>query len=292
MSASGRATRERSSGTNMAPRRHPSRLTVVVVDDKNAKEDKAEQATTTEHDAPADAHRPARAPMTVRGPLLAVCGLCGGAGTSTLALLVAVTVTREGAGAVLVGDTGGPSGGLSSYAGVAAPRSLDEAAEHIGSGLPTGQLVASTDEGLRVLATEPRVGVKCAPDGIELLLDHARERYALTVIDCGTLAREADQVALGKASHVAWVLPASGARRAWQVLKAVHPYPASSELIVARHDERVPKAAIRELRQLAEQRRATLVLFPSVPDLGTGKLARALELAQVSLQAIAGVLRR
>lgn len=291
MSASGRVTGARG-GTNMAPRRFPSRLTVVGGGDENAREHKPERATTTRHDAPAAPDRPARAPVTVRGPLLAVCGLCGGAGTSTLALLVALTVTREGAGPVLVGDTGGPSGGLSWYAGVAAPYSLDEAAEHVASGLPTGQLVASTDEGLRVLATEPRIGVKCARDGIELLLDHARERYALTVIDCGTLAREADQVALGKASHVAWVLPASGVRRAWQVLKAVHPYPASSELIVARHDERAPKAAIRELRQVAEQRRATLVLFPSVPDLASGKLDRALELAQVPLQAIAGVLGR
>ncbi len=223
-----------------------------------------------------------------------MCGLCGGAGASTLALLLALKVTRDGAVPVLVADTGGPSGGLSCYAGVAAPHSLDEAAEHVASGLPTGQLVASTDEGLRVLATEPRVGAQCARDGIELLLDHARERYALTVIDCGTLAREADQVALGKASHVAWVLPAtaSGVRRARPVLKAVHPYPASSELIVARHDERAPKASIRELRQMAEQRRATLVLFPSVPDLTSGKLDRALEVAQVPLQAITGVLGR
>ena len=58
---------------------------------------------------------------------------------------------------MLVADTGGPSGGLSCYAGVTAPRSLAEAAEHVAAGLPTGQLVATTDDGLRVLATEPRV---------------------------------------------------------------------------------------------------------------------------------------
>ena len=79
-----------------------------------------------------------------------------------------------------------------------APRSLIEAAEHVAAGLPTGQLVATTADGLRVLATEPRFTLACAREGVELLLEHARERYALTVIDCGTLAREADQVALAK----------------------------------------------------------------------------------------------
>ena len=114
------------------------------------------------------------------------------------------------------------------------------------------------------------------------------------MIDCGTLAREADQVALAKASHVAWVLPAtaSGARRGGRVLEAVNPYLPGRELIIARHDERKPKAAMRELRRLAEQRQATLVLLPSLPDLATGKLDRAIELAQVSLQAIERVLAR
>ena len=114
------------------------------------------------------------------------------------------------------------------------------------------------------------------------------------MVDCGTLAREADQVALAKASHVAWVLPAtgSGVRRARRVLEAANPCPSGRELIVARHDERAPKTAVRELKRLAEHRRATLVLFPSLPDLAVGQLDRALELAQVSLQAIAGALGR
>ena len=114
------------------------------------------------------------------------------------------------------------------------------------------------------------------------------------MIDCGTLAREADQVALAKASHVAWVLPAtaSGARRARPRARGGQPVPAGRELIIARHDERAPKAAMRELRRLAEQRQATLVLLPSLPDLAAGKLDRVVELAQVSLQAIDGGARR
>src|SRR5205823_559790 len=99
-------------------------------------------------------------------------------------------------------------------------------------------------------------------EAIELLLAHARERYALTVIDCGTLAREADQVALAKASHVAWVLPASssGVRRSRPVLEAINPYLLGREMIVARQDDGTRKAPLHELKRLAEDRHAPLVL--------------------------------
>ena len=266
------------------------RLTVVVDERANTDPD----AAVAEQNAVVSADAPAPARVLTRGPLLAVSGLCGGAGATTLAYLVAAHAAREGPGPVLVADTGGPSGGLSCYAGVTAPRSLTDAAEYVASGLPTGQLVATTDDGLRVLAAGPQFTLECARDGVELLLEHARGRYALTVVDCGTLAREADQVALAKASHVAWVLPAtgSGVRRARRVLEAANPCPSGRELIVARHDERAPRTAVRELKRLAEHRRAALVLFPSLPDLVVGQLDRALELAQVSLQAIAGALGR
>jgi Flp pilus assembly CpaE family ATPase len=270
--------------------RQVRRLTVVAEERGDTKP----SARVTSRDADASSDEPEQTSIVARGPLLAVSGLCGGAGASTLAYLLASYVAREGSGLVLVADTGGPGGGLSCYAGVTAPRSLTEAAEYVASGLPTGPLVATTDAGLRVLATEPQLMPQCARNGIELLLDHARERYALTVLDCGTLAREADQVALAKASHLAWVLPAtdSGVRRARRVLEAANSCLPGRELIVARHDERAPKTAMRELRRLAEDRRATLVLFPSLPDLAVGQLDRALDLAQVSLQAIAGALTR
>ena len=230
----------------------------------------------------------------MRGRLLAVCGLCGGAGASTLAYLVALAAARSDPGSVLVGDTGGPTGGISYYAGVEAPRSLSEVAEQIASGLPTGQLLATTSEGVRVLASGPRFIAECPRAGIEMLLDQARERYALCVIDCGTLSRESDQVALTSASHVAWVLPAStsGARRALRVLDAITPTPPGHEVIVARHDGTAGAPPLRELKRLAACRGGTLVLLPRLPDLATGDVAAALDTAQVSLQAIQGVLAR
>ena len=100
-----------------------------------------------------------------RGPLLAVCGLCGGAGASTIAYLTALAAARRGTGAVLVADTGGPTGGISHYAGVQAPRSLTELAEHVHAD-SVRQPVATTRDGLRVLATEPRLTHTCEGEAL------------------------------------------------------------------------------------------------------------------------------
>ena len=229
-----------------------------------------------------------------RGPLLAVCGLSGGAGASTLAYLTALAAARSTTGAVLLADTGGPGGGISRYAGVETPRSLSEVSELLAASLPVGQLLATTSDGLRVLATGPRLAADCARDGIELLLDHARRRYTLTVIDCGTLARQADQIALAKASHVAWILPAStgAVDRGHKTLDALAPHPSGREMLLARHMPSDRRRALRELRDLARERRAPLILLPSLPELATGHTRAALETAQVPLQAVLGALAR
>jgi Flp pilus assembly CpaE family ATPase len=229
-----------------------------------------------------------------RGPLLAVCGLCGGAGTSTLAYLIALAVARSSPRPVLVTDTSSPGGSIASMAGVESPRSLTELAGHVAAGLPTGQLVASTRDGLRVLATEPRLAGTCDGEALGLLLDQARERYALTVIDCGTLAQQASQVALTRASHVAWVLPAtvSAISRAQSVLAATDSSRVGGELVLARPHAHQPRAAMGELKRLAADRQATLILVPDLPDLATAGAAQAIEIAQIPLQAILGALSR
>ena len=205
-----------------------------------------------------------------------MCGLCGGAGASTLAYLTALAEARSERGDVLLADTGGPTAGIAHYAGVETPRSLSEVSELLAAGLPVGQLLATTRDGLRVLATGPRLAADCARDGIELLLDHARRRYTLTVIDCGTLARQADQIALAKASHVAWVLPATAGAvdRGRKTLDALAPHPSGREMLLARHKPSDRRRALRELRDLARERRAPLILLPSLPELTTGNTTR------------------
>jgi Flp pilus assembly CpaE family ATPase len=265
------------------PRGRASRVTVI-----------ADEQSGVSTDPSNNHHAPAITASLHRRPLLAVCGLCGGAGASTLAYLTALAAARRGKGAVLVADTGGPTAGISHYAGVQAPRSLTEAAEQVQAGLPTGQLIATTSDGLRVLATAPMLASTCSREGVELLLAHARERYTLTVIDCGTLAREADQIAFASATHVAWVIPATtgAVDRGRQLLDAIAPHPSSRETLIARHDPSDRRTAVRELRDLARERRAPLILLPCLPEPATANTPAALETAQVPLQAVLGALAR
>ena len=230
-----------------------------------------------------------------RGLLVAVCGLCGGAGASTQAYLIAAAEQAVlEPGTVLVADTGGPGSQLADYAGVASPRSLTEAADLAAASQPIGQLVAVAGDGLRVLACGPGFATDCAADGVSMLLDHARSHYGLSVIDCGTLARHADQIALVKATHIVWVLPAtsSAARSGERLLDQINPSLSATEIVVARCDPSQPKAPLRMLRRLAQQRHAPLVLMPAVGDLAETKLQKALEVSQISLQAIHGQLAR
>jgi len=265
------------------PRRRSSRVTIIADEHSGVSND------------PSDNDRaPAIAASPRRGPLLAVCGLCGGAGASTLAYLTALAAARSRTGDVLLADTGSPGGGISHYTGVGTPRSLSEVAELLAAGLPVAQLLATTSEGVRVLATGPRFATDCAREGVELLLDHARRRYTLTVVDCGTLSRQADQIALANASHVAWVLPASAGAvdRGRKTLDALNPCPSGREMLIARHDPSDRGTAVRELRDLARQRRAPLILLPSLPEPATVNTPAALETFQVPLQAILGALAR
>ena len=237
---------------------------------------------------------PARQPEPGRGALLAVCGLCGGAGASTLSLLIAHYAASQRDGPVLVCDTGGPGAGIAAYAHTEAPRSLIEVAQLIDNGLPTGRPYTTTGDGLRVLATGPRLTHDCPVDGVTTVLEDARAAHTLTVVDCGTQAREADQIAVRQATHVAWVLPAtrSGVSRGERVLDAVNPYLLGRQLLIARRHDADAKAPMRALKALAARCGGPLILIPHVPDLLDAKPAAALEAAQVGLQAILGVLER
>jgi Flp pilus assembly CpaE family ATPase len=266
------------------PRRARASLITVIADERSG----ASNEPSNDHFTPVMSARPCR------GPLLAVCGLCGGAGASTIAYLTALAEARSERGDVLLADTGGPTAGIAHSAGVETPRSLSEVAELLAAGLPVAQLLATTRDGLRVLASGPRLAADCAGEGLELLLDHARRRYTLTVIDCGTLAGQADQIALSKASHVAWVLPATAGAvdRGRKTLDALAPHPSGREMLLARHEPSGGRRALRELRDLARDRRAPLILLPSLPELATANAHAALETAQVPLQAILGALAR
>ena len=228
------------------------------------------------------------------GPLLAVCGLTGGAGATTLAYLVALAAAEQDEGPVLVADTGGPSGGLAALSGVETPHSLAELAAQLAADRPLeGGVYATGPAGVRVLASGPEFTASYAHEQLGRLLIDAREAHRLTVIDCGMLGRHADLVALAGATHVAWVLPATadGIRRARRVLAAA-PDVGAKQLVVGRRDVRQCKASLCELRRIANERHAPLVLVPHLPGLEAGKPDGAVEAAQVAVQAILGALER
>jgi Flp pilus assembly CpaE family ATPase len=243
-------------------------------------------------DVPAE-RRPARA-RTGLGPLLAVAGLCGGAGATTLAYLVARSAARHAGRPVLVCDTGGPAGGLASYARVRAPRSLPRVANAISAHEPLADgLFADDGSGLRVMASRPELDLEADPAGLERLLHDARERHALTVVDCGTLRGPTDRMALDAATHVAWVLPASagGIARGAGVLDLFEVNASRGELLVARRESTTTKPPIRSLTELAAGRRAPLVLMPQVAELAQRPISKALAAAALTLDAIESRLR-
>ena len=226
------------------------------------------------------------------GPLLQVVGLVGGAGASTLAYLTAATAAEQSGAPVLVCDTGGPTAGLAVYAGVQSARTLADTAERVSAGEPvSGGLFAQAELGLRVIAGEPQFTVAGEKEGVQRLLRDARLVHGLTVVDGGTLARAAEQAALALATHVAWVLPASESalERGRRVLSRMAPL-GRPELIIARADACRPP--IDALGDLADERRAPLVLMPHLPALAELRIADACEEAALTLQAIAGLLQR
>ncbi len=226
------------------------------------------------------------------GPLLAVVGLCGGAGASTIAYLTAATAAMQSDLPVLVCDTGGPTAGLAAYAGVRSPLTLADASERIASCQPVdGSLFAIDRHGLRVIAGEPQFTVQGEPAGIQRILEDARNAHVLSVLDCGTLARAAEQTAMSLATHIAWVLPANenAVVRAGRVLDRIAAL-SRPEILIARATP--GKASLDALADLADERRAPLLLMPSVGDVLEQPVFEVADEAAITLQAIGGFLRR
>ena len=84
---------------------------------------------------------------------------------------------------------------------------------------------------------------------------------------------------------------AHGVERGRRVLEAA-PRMAGKELIVARNDVRQASAPLRQLRRIAAERRAPLVLVPHLAGLDAGRIDACVEAAQIPVQAILGALRR
>jgi MinD-like ATPase involved in chromosome partitioning or flagellar assembly len=235
------------------------------------------------------------------GPVVAVCGLAGGAGTTTLAWLLAHQAARESAAPVLLGELPAVSGGLAALVSLADTRSFGRLMSSVAAGNPPQPAPVRGPDGLRVIASGPEAPVElplqARHDALGRILAALRAAHGLVVLDCGVLQTADASAAVGLATHVVWVAPAgrSAGRRASALLtaRALAPAPGEArEVLVVTAARPGPLAARthRALRDLAGERSERLVLIPYVRELAAGRLGPGSKRLSTALAAIAGVL--
>ena len=231
---------------------------------------------------------------TADGPLVAICGLCGGAGASTLSYTLAAAAAERSPQPVFACETSGITGGLALYARAQPRLSLSQAADQLAAGTPPSGLVVSSPERVRILGSRPALAERCDPDGAERILSEARAAGGLVVLDCGTADHEVDRVALSASSHVLWVIPAtaSGIARGEHALKLLAGFARGEQALVARLERNEHATAVSRLADLAARWELELILFPHVENVAQALVEEAIDEAQVALEAIAAVLRR
>lgn len=230
------------------------------------------------------------------GPLLAVVGVAGGAGTTSIAYLVAATAARESRGTpVMVCDLGGPQAGMRHLAKVSSAASVVDVARFLGEGKrPKGSPFAAGEFGVRVIATGPELDQPVPDEGVIRLIGDARKAHGLTVVDCGTLTRHSERIVLAMATHIMWVMPATqhGVQRAASLFEVLTQFLPGKEVVFARQDINGDRAAVTNIVQLAEARNATVVLMPHLDTLAEHDTEETIEDAATGLQAIGTVLHR
>jgi Flp pilus assembly CpaE family ATPase len=218
------------------------------------------------------------------GPLVAVCGLVGGAGTSTLALALARHAAAHSSVPVLITETSPERGGLAVLTGRASPLCLRELAGELAAGQQPAQAFVELERGLRLVAAAPRVAPAAQSGQLAGLLAQARAAHGLVVVDCGQPCSDQASVLEG-ATLIVWTLPAtpSAIRRAQALLAAgLLPRPGRApEVLVASALGPVTRGTVRELRHLAKQRCERLALVPHNGRLGAGDLGGLDDLANV-----------
>ena len=230
---------------------------------------------------------------TVGGPVVAVCGLTGGAGTSTLALLLARLVASDSTAPILLAETDPMRAGLAVLTGRATPRPLVALAQDVIDDRQPAEAFVELEAGLRLIAAEPRTAAAGAREALDLLLAQARDAHGLVVLDCGTHWTP-DSPVLAHATHIIWALPATPtglARGASQLKAAMTTAGRWHEALVATATVTRPLASVRALRRLARERCDQLVLVPHDEGLARGEPATN-DRARDALTGIAPFLRR
>jgi hypothetical protein len=203
------------------------------------------------------------------GPLVAVCGLQGGAGTSTLANLIAETAASAESGPIVVCEAPGASGDQAALTGAPSRLSLAELAVAVAAGRPPRGFWGRRGA-LRVLATAPRPAPALAGDALVDVLAAARAEHALTVVDVGTVRDAHARPILEAATHVVWMLrlePGAVERARVTLASRLVPALAARQALAARGARPRDRFAGEggALRRLAAEHAERLVLVPELP---------------------------
>ena len=228
------------------------------------------------------------------GPLVAVCGLAGGAGTSTLAYLLARRAARHSTVPVLLAELEA-GGGLVALAGAASSLGLCELARAVDAERPPARPFTEV-AGLRlVAATQPGTPDPLPIGALERLLDDARAAHGLVVVDAGQPRGGEAERLLAMADHLLLCVPATaaGVRRAELQLASGllrRAGSAGNRALVCAATQRSARVKVRQLRRLADGRVERLLLVPHLPQLARGQLDQPA--CEPTLAALATILRR
>jgi hypothetical protein len=232
------------------------------------------------------------------GALVAVCGLAGGAGTTTLAYLLAAHAARESSGPVLLCEAEASLGGLATMAGRTSSHGLGGLADLESGGAPLDELpYAELGRGLRLLAAPPRPCPVVGDASLRSVLDRARSTHPLVVVDCRTVDHPHAAALLAGASHVLWTLPMTEmAIRSAEMLTAYGSLPlarAAHEALVAVGTRApTPSVTVRDLRALADGRHERLILIPHTAELQEMPQVSESEAIRSALTQVGTLLRR
>lgn len=227
------------------------------------------------------------------GPLVAICGLTGGAGTSTIALQLATQAAQDSDAPVLLTEQDARRPGLAAITGSATPRALAALARELAHERPPADAFTELDHGLRLIAAARAADLHADPAAVRSLLDEARTAHGLVVVDCGTQWGRDDPV-LQRATHVIWTVPATAtaAMRATLALDTIAPPTGRAREVLAAVSVRPGRGvSVRTMRRLSAARCERLVLVPY--DDAVARDARHISNATShALAAIGAVLRK
>jgi hypothetical protein len=229
------------------------------------------------------------------GPLLVLCGLHGGAGTSTLAYALAAQAAEESPATVLLCETDAAAGDVAALTGVTSPYSLSELAGEFAVGrTPAGGTLARAGK-LRVIAAAPAAAPAVEDDAVLALVKAARPRHGLTVVDAGTARAPLTRELLRIATHVVWLTVARpGAAQRGRALLAgpLAPAVAARQALVVRGVRRTGGAGARqqaaELRALADDCCERLVFVTDSPGVSGAHVELGERRMRAALTSLAG----